>query len=81
MLYIFSEAAQKEIRDFKRGVQKERKEKEAEAKEKAEEDAKKEKLSEFKKEYIETQREYKKAKEKIPPKGNNFFHTIIIYYI
>ncbi|KAL0118617.1 hypothetical protein PUN28_009353 [Cardiocondyla obscurior] len=61
-----AEAIRKEIRDLKRSVQNEKKEKEVDRKQQIE---KEENKSEIMKEYMDTQEKYKKAKEKLPKKG------------
>lgn len=59
----------KEIRDLKRSIQNEKKEKEALKKEEDDKQEEKRKQSEVLKDYLQTQEEYKKAKQKIPAKG------------
>lgn len=56
---------------MKRGVQNEKKAKEADEKLKQAQEEKKEKKTEIMKEYIETQEKYKEAKSKLPKKGKN----------
>lgn len=63
------EAIKKEIRDLKRTVQNEKKEKEADKKIENDKQEQKRKQSEMLKDYLQTQEEYKKAKQKIPAKG------------
>ncbi|KAK2585645.1 hypothetical protein KPH14_010266 [Odynerus spinipes] len=59
----------KEIRDLKRSIQNEKKEKEAIKKEEDDKEEEKRKQSEILKDYLKTQEEYKKAKQKMPAKG------------
>ncbi|XP_047368631.1 spliceosome-associated protein CWC27 homolog isoform X1 [Vespa velutina] len=62
-------AIKKEIRDLKRTVQNEKKEKEADKKLEDDKEEQKRKQSEILKDYLQTQEEYKKAKQKLPAKG------------
>lgn len=66
-----AEAIRKEIRELKRGVQNEKKAKEAEKKQQAEKEEIKEKKTGVMKEYIENQEKYKEAKSKLPKKGKS----------
>lgn len=68
---LYREEIRKEIRDLKRGVQNEKKAKEADKKIQQEQEEKKEKKTEIMKQYIETQVKYKEAKSKIPKKGKS----------
>lgn len=66
-----AEEIRKEIRDLKRGIQNEKKAKEADRILKQGLEEKKEKKTEIMKEYIETQEKYKEAKSKLPKKGKS----------
>ena len=75
LLNSFRGAIRKEIRELKRGVQNEKKAKEAQAKQlvEAAEEKKEVKSSDrAMKEYMETQVKYKETLAKVPKKGKHF---------